>query len=84
MSTIKCHIDRREIDRAIKLQRKLKKKITLVDNTGLRLAINNTSASWNVNFRKRRERKPWTEVCHYMDLVIDPPPHAKTWHSKCN
>ena len=53
MSTIKCHIDRREIDKAIKLQRLERKKITLVDPTGLRLAINNASASWNCNYRRR-------------------------------
>jgi len=53
MSTIKCHIDRREIDKAIKLQRALRSKITLVDPTGLRLAINNASASWNCNYRRR-------------------------------
>ena len=53
MSTIKCHIDRREIDRAIKLQRAKRSKITLVDPTGLRLAINNASASWNCNYRRR-------------------------------
>ena len=53
MSTIKCHIDLRKIDKAIKLQRSQRKKITLVDPTGLRLAINNASASWNVNYRRR-------------------------------
>ena len=53
MSTIKCHIDRREIDKAIKLQRAKRSKITLVDPTGLRLAINNASASWNCNYRRR-------------------------------
>jgi hypothetical protein len=53
MSTIKCHIDRREIDKAIKLQRAVRSKITLVDPTGLRLAINNASASWNCNYRRR-------------------------------
>ena len=53
MSTIKCHIDRREIDKAIKLQRAMRSKITLVDPSGLRLAINNASASWNCNYRRR-------------------------------
>jgi integrase len=53
MSTIKCHIDRREIDKAIKFQRAKRSKITLVDPTGLRLAINNASASWNCNYRRR-------------------------------
>ena len=53
MSTIKCYIDRREIDKAIKLQRAKRSKITLVDPTGLRLAINNASASWNCNYRRR-------------------------------
>ena len=53
MSTIKCHIDRREIDKAIKLQRAKRSKITLVDPSGLRLAINNASASWNCNYRRR-------------------------------
>ena len=53
MPIIKCHIDRREIDKAIKLQRAKRSKITLVDPTGLRLAINNASASWNCNYRRR-------------------------------
>ena len=53
MSTIKCHIDRRAIERATKKQQELGQKITLVDPSGLRLAVNSKSASWNYNYRKR-------------------------------
>ena len=53
MSTINCHIDRRAIETATKQQRELGVKITLVDPSGLRLAINARSASWNYNYRKR-------------------------------
>lgn len=53
MPTINCHIDRRTIEAATKQQRELGAKITLVDPSGLRLAINARSASWNYNYRKR-------------------------------
>ena len=53
MPTINCHIDRRAIETATKQQRELGAKITLVDPSGLRLAINSRSASWNYNYRKR-------------------------------
>ena len=53
MPTINCHIDRRAIETATKQQRELGVKITLVDPSGLRLAINARSASWNYNYRKR-------------------------------
>ena len=53
MPTINCHIDRRTIETATKQQRELGVKITLVDPSGLRLAINARSASWNYNYRKR-------------------------------
>ena len=53
MPTINCHIDRRTIETATKQQRELGAKITLVDPSGLRLAINARSASWNYNYRKR-------------------------------
>jgi integrase len=53
MPTINCHIDRRAVETATKQQRELGAKITLVDPSGLRLAINARSASWNYNYRKR-------------------------------
>ena len=53
MPTINCHIDRRSIEKATKQQRELGAKVTLVDPSGLRLAINARSASWNYNYRKR-------------------------------
>ena len=53
MTNIKCHIDRRSIERATKQQRELGQKVILVDPSGLRLAINAKSASWNYNYRKR-------------------------------
>ena len=53
MPTINCHIDRSAIETATKQQRELGAKITLVDPSGLRLAINARSASWNYNYRKR-------------------------------
>jgi integrase len=52
MPTINCHIDRRAVETATKQQRELGAKITLVDPSGLRLAINARSASWNYNYRK--------------------------------
>ena len=53
MPIIKCHIDRRSIESATKQQRELGQKVILVDPSGLRLAINAKSASWNYNYRKR-------------------------------
>ena len=53
MPIVKCHIDRRAIEKAIKQQRELSQKITLVDPSGLRLAVNARSTSWNYNYRKR-------------------------------
>lgn len=53
MPIIKCHIDRRSIESATKQQRELRQKVILVDPSGLRLAINAKSASWNYNYRKR-------------------------------
>ncbi|MDC0499915.1 tyrosine-type recombinase/integrase [Paracoccaceae bacterium] len=53
MPTINCNIDRRSIEKATKQQRELGAKVTLVDPSGLRLAINARSASWNYNYRKR-------------------------------
>src|SRR6056300_2050478 len=53
MTNIKCHIDRRSIERATKQQRELGQKVILVDPSGLRLAVNSKSASWNYNYRKR-------------------------------
>jgi len=53
MPIIKCHIDRRSIESATKQQRELGQKVILVDPSGLRLAINARSASWNYNYRKR-------------------------------
>ena len=53
MPIIKCNIDRRAIESGTKKQRELGSKITLVDPSGLRLAINSKSASWNYNYRKR-------------------------------
>lgn len=53
MPIIKCTIDRRSIDKWTKHQRKLGKKVILLDPSGLRLAINSRSSSWNFNYRKR-------------------------------
>ena len=46
-------IDRKAIESAAKKQKDLSKRITLVDPSGLRLAINTKSASWTYNYRKR-------------------------------
>ena len=53
MPIIKCTIDRRSIDKWTKHQRELGKKVILLDPSGLRLAINARSSSWNFNYRKR-------------------------------
>lgn len=53
MPIIKCTIDRRAIESAIKQQKTLEQKVILVDPSGLRLAVNSKSASWNYNYRKR-------------------------------
>jgi integrase len=53
MPIIKCTIDRNAINKWTKLQRELGQKVTLVDPSGLRLAINARSSSWNYNYRKR-------------------------------
>ena len=53
MPIIKCTIDRRSIDKWTKHQRELGKKIILLDPSGIRLAINARSSSWNFNYRKR-------------------------------
>ena len=53
MPIIKCTIDRNAINKWTKHQRELGEKITLVDDDGLRLAINARSSSWNYNYRKR-------------------------------
>lgn len=53
MPIIKCTIDRRAIESATKQQRMLMQKVILVDPSGLRLAVNAKSASWNYNYCKR-------------------------------
>jgi len=53
MPIIKCTIDRNAINKWTKQQRELGQKVILVDPTGLRLAINARSSSWNYNYRKR-------------------------------
>ena len=53
MPIIKCTIDRNTINKWTKRQRELGEKIILVDDDGLRLAINARSSSWNYNYRKR-------------------------------
>ena len=53
MPIIKCTIDRNVINKWTKHQRELGQKIILVDPSGLRLAINARSSSWNFNVRKR-------------------------------
>ena len=53
MPIIKCTIDRNAINKWTKRQRELGEKIILVDDDGLRLAINARSSSWNYNYRKR-------------------------------
>ena len=53
MPIIKCTIDRNAISKWTKRQRELGEKIILVDDDGLRLAINARSSSWNYNYRKR-------------------------------
>jgi integrase len=53
MPIIKCTIDRNAINKWTKHQRELGQKVTLVDPSGLRLAINARSSSWNYNYRKR-------------------------------
>ena len=53
MPIIKCYINRSAIEKATKQQRELKQKVILLDPSGLRLAVNSRSASWNYNYRKR-------------------------------
>jgi len=53
MPIIKCTIDRNAINKWTKHQRELGQKMILVDPSGLRLAINARSSSWNYNYRKR-------------------------------
>ena len=53
MPIIKCNIDRNAINKWTKHQREFGKKVILVDPSGLRLAINARSSSWNYNYRKR-------------------------------
>ena len=53
MPIIKCNIDRNSINNWTKHQRELGQKVILVDPSGLRLAINARSSSWNYNYRKR-------------------------------
>ena len=53
MPIFKCTIDRNSINKWTKHQRELGEKIILVDDDGLRLAINARSSSWNYNYRKR-------------------------------
>ena len=53
LSIIHCNIDRRAIEKAAKQRKALGTKVTLVDPSGLRLAINAQSASWTYNYRKR-------------------------------
>lgn len=52
---VSCKIDQRVIDKYIKEQRALGDRITLSDQTcpGLKLVINNRSASWTYAYRKR-------------------------------
>ena len=52
-SIIHCNIDRRAIEKATKQRKALGTKVTLVDPSGLRLAINAQSASWTYNYRQR-------------------------------
>ena len=53
MPIFKCTIDRNAISKWTKHQRELGRKVILVDPSGLRLAINARSSSWNYNYRKR-------------------------------
>ena len=53
MPIIECTIDRNAINKWTKHQRELGQKVILVDPSGLRLAINTRSSSWNYNYRKR-------------------------------
>ena len=53
MPIFKCTIDRNSINKWTKHQRELGQKVILVDPSGLRLAINARSSSWNYNYRKR-------------------------------
>ncbi len=53
MPIIKCSIDRNAISKWTKHQREIDQKVILVDPSGLRLAINARSSSWNYNYRKR-------------------------------
>ena len=53
--SVSCKIDNRSIDRFSKAQQKLGDRITLSDTvcSGLKLVINNRSASWTYAYRKR-------------------------------
>ena len=53
MPIFKCNIDRNSISKWTKHQRELGQKIILVDPSGLRLAINARSSSYNYNCRRR-------------------------------
>ena len=53
LSITHCNIDRRAIEKATKQRKALGTKVTLVDPSGLRLAINAQSASWTYNYRQR-------------------------------
>ena len=53
--SLKCHIDLRAIDRAVKRQRETGKRFTLSDTVcrGLRFVINPNAAGWTYTYRKR-------------------------------
>ena len=55
MTTIHCKIDKRQIEKAVKEQRSINRRLLLADTEckGLRLAVNSRSASWTYAFRKR-------------------------------
>lgn len=53
MPIMKCNIDRNAINNWTKHQRELGQKIISVDPSGLHVAINGRSSSWNYNYRKR-------------------------------
>ena len=81
-SIIHCVIDRKAIENATKKQKDLSKRITLVDPSGLRLAINTKSASWTYNYRKRGldfdgKRHPQRTI-KLGDLISLTPQEART------
>ena len=53
--SLRCRIDLRSIDKAVKHQRETGKRFTLSDTEcrGLRLVINPNAASWTYTYRKR-------------------------------